>query len=277
MGGGETYSSIKHFSNRLLRLLFVFEPVSIVLKTLIFALEGRSSTYIVLRVIQSIVFYPYGALWYIQAMIVGIWMLYFLVLKENKKRLGYCAGIPLFFVAIVCNSYYFLVENSVIGKYVRLYLKVAVSARNGIFYGFFVLWVGFISYRVYKKNLVPSVIVKISFLVCYSLYLIELWNLKDKVMKDDGSIFIMSIPVTACLLMLSVRRKEVNNQTVILRNLSTGIYLLHRPILYILTIIQILFSIDISHEIQFFMVSCAAVIICCVAYKRNYRIARYLK
>lgn len=274
-GGG--YNSIKHFSDRLLQLLLIFEPVSIVLRAVIFALEGRSVIYIFLRVLQSVVFYQYGALWYIQAMVVGVWIIYFIVLKKKKVVLGFFFGFVLFLIALICNSYYFLVKDTVVGNGVNLYLKVAVSARNGIFYGFFVLLVGMLAYQIHKNNRVSNKMVVTLFFVCYGLYLFELFSLKSKTMKDDGSIFIMSIPVTLCLLFMSVNHRTNSGKSILLRNLSTGVYLLHRPILYLLSITQMIANIELSHTVIFSIVSISAVAICIIAYRGNFRVSRYLK
>ena len=278
-GGGKAnlFDTIKHFSDRLMCLLIVFEPISLILIAIIYVREGGSISYITLRLIQSILFYPYGALWYIQAMIIGVWMLYYFVLRKNKIKYGGLIGGPLFLIALICNSYYFVVEDSLFGKVVDFCLEITVSARNGIFYGFFVLWIGMISYYFYEKKHITIKYAIIGFIICYLLYLNEIRLLIDKTMKDDGSIFLMSIPVAFFLLLISVNYKTTSKKTIILRNLSTGVYLLHRPLLYILTIMKMVCPITIGHEVQFFLVAGSAVLICLFIYKKNFWVAKYLK
>lgn len=88
-----------------------------------YILIGKRVIKIFLRHIRSVVFYPKGALWYIQACLVGVWII--------------PAGIILYIFALICNSYNFLVYDTKIGKMVDLLLLIIHSARNGLFYGFF--------------------------------------------------------------------------------------------------------------------------------------------
>ena len=63
-----------NYLKRLFQKLIVFEPISIILRFCIFLAAGLSLIEIGEKVIKSIIFYPWGALWYIQALIVAVFI-----------------------------------------------------------------------------------------------------------------------------------------------------------------------------------------------------------
>lgn len=274
---GDIKKCTVHFSKRLLKMLLVFEPLSIVLQGILFVLDGESGFSIACNIIQSVVFYPFGALWYIQAILVGVWILYFFHVKGVPSKAIDIISTILFLIALVCNSYYFVIENTAIAAVVNGYLRIAVSSRNGVFYGLFMVWMGMKVYRFHRKAHMDSRTLLLGVLFCYGLYLVELWLLMGKTMKGDGSLFVMLIPTSALLLLFSANFKSMNRKTVLLRNLSTGMYLLHRQVLYVLTIVGKLLAVSIPYKVQFAMVALLSMMICCVAYQKAPRIARLLK
>lgn len=274
---GDVKKSMVQFSKRLLEMLVIFEPLAIVFQGTLLKINQESGTRILLKTIRSVIFYPPGALWYIQAILVGAWILYSLQIKGiHSKIIGFISA-SLFLFALLCNSYYFVIEDTPIATIVELYLRVAASARNGIFYGLFMMWLGKQAYRFYRKARIDSVKLLIGVLFCYGLYLIEIGVLRGRKMEDDGSIFFMMIPTCFLLLLLSTNLKTSKRKTVVFRNLSTGMYLLHRQVLYVLTIICNLTSFFFTYEVQFILVTLLSMLICLVSYRKAPRLSRILK
>ena len=258
------------YSKRLLKLLIIFEPISIVLKCIQFMLEGHGISYILPRVVRSVLFYPWGALWYIQAVLIGVWLV-FLWNKKFGLKSGLFAGALLYSIALLCNSYYWTIEGSVLQRFVDLYLKGFDSARNAFFFGFFFLQIGILCSKVSIKY--PCGMLTGTF----GLYLVELFLVRNKHMIDDGSLFIVSPFVAFSLIQFAAARLSCERKTVVLRNLSTGIYVLHRPLIYSLLIFGLIFDRNITPAVCFLAPLFVSIPFCLVAYKRKWRISAYLK
>ena len=72
---------------RLLKPLVVFETISLIYYGLNFLGSGKSIVSTLRILLRTIIFYPYGALWFVQACIVGVLLLY-PFLRRNKLKLA---------------------------------------------------------------------------------------------------------------------------------------------------------------------------------------------
>lgn len=105
--GGGFYIILK-YCKRLLLPLFVFSIVYILQYAIYsYFFNGKSVLHIVLIIVRDIIFYPMGALWFIQACIVGALLLY-PFLKRDKLSLAIICGILLYGVGMLFNSYSFV-------------------------------------------------------------------------------------------------------------------------------------------------------------------------
>ena len=96
------------YIRRLGLFLLVFEPIVMILYCI-----GLYHTYgdikiVVFQSLRNIIFYPIGALWYIQGVIVACIMLIPFFLK-NRIKYALILGIPLFIFALICNRYNFAI------------------------------------------------------------------------------------------------------------------------------------------------------------------------
>ena len=260
----------KRYSKRLLKLLLVFEPISIVLYSIQYYLSGISLTMILLRIVRSVLFCPWGALWYIQTVLVGMWLV-FAFLRFARIELGVIIGGLLYAIALVCNSYYWLIEGTVVQSFADLILKVCDTARNGLFYGFFFICLGLICSKKRNRHAVCL------FLLTFVLYIIELGFLQNRTMADDGSLFILSPFLAYFLVQLSSKSFSCSFSTLLIRNLSTGIYLIHRPIISIVSIVGLLTGNVIFSLVLFIIVLSVSICICLFAYKYTRILSSVLK
>lgn len=111
----------------------------------------------------------------------------------------------------------------------------------------------------------------------YFAFLLELKYLQNKEAKDDGSLFIFLPLFTILLLTFVAHFTTFNGRTVLLRNLSTGIYLLHYPILNFCRIVMDIYHIKTGSEYIFLIVIILAHIICLFAYIKGGKISKLLK
>lgn len=230
----------KNYVSRLAVKLLVFEPISVLLHIVqnLFS-TNQSVLVILLKAIQSILFYPQGALWYIQAVIVAILILVPFI-KKGREDLALLTGLLLYPFALLCNRYYFLCEGTAVGYVVTIYMRLFISARNGVFIG--LLYVSMGVFMAKKWDFLKQIETWFSMLMpAASLcYILEVVFTNRQAGLDDNALYITHLVLIPTLFLLAGSQKwsGLNNHinAPVLRNLSTSIYLLHRPILQIVRI-----------------------------------------
>ncbi len=253
------WETIISYVKRLLKPYLVFLAINLV-QECILQIYARHALNII-DITQHLFFYPYGALWYVWASVVGALCLY-PFLSKNRISFGIIIGAVLYTFALLCNNYGFLIQGSSIGIFVNRYMEVFLSPRNGIFVGFFFLSIGvkLAEIDLVKIGLRNSWLI---FAVIYGLYVAEAVLLNNKPYLDDGSLLIMSGPLASVFLILALHVQiPMNKKTsILLRNLSTGVYFIHRPILWF--VVRVLPS---SGLIPFIVTSVLSIGICLVVY-----------
>ena len=242
--------------------------------------KGETVYYIILSTIQHCVFYPYGALWYIKASIVGAIMiaLGFKLLSGNANQKTIkilVVSFVFYIIAELCNNYYFVIKGTGIAKIADLYMHYCLSSRNGVFVGCFMLSVGVFCYSLFQKIKKGQITYLVSLLII-ALYAFELIMIsKVESVQDDGALYFSHILICPLLLYALLQVNNINlseKLSIRLRNLSTGIYLLHRPVLIIVS------HVSDNMLIRFALTVSLSLIICLVTYRsRHETIATLLK
>lgn len=272
----ERKSVLWKFTKRILGLLLIFEPIAIILSSSLDLINGVSVFRVILKAVQSVIAYPMGALWYLQAILIGEW-LYWLMSKVLPKKGILIVAVLLYGVGLLGNSYYFLVYDSQIGKVIDLYLYVFRSFRNGIHMGLLFVTIGKRVWHVRQEKEMTIQNNIYFFIFFYAMYIFELYLLYEKKFTDDGALFI-TLPLVAFALVKLLSCYETNKcYTLVLRNLSVGIYVLHREILYLIGIIGALGYCSFSISVKYIIVLSIAIFVCLISYKYKLRIAKYLK
>lgn len=273
----KTISQWKGTFNRLLIKLIIFEPFSIFLIAIQLIRQGNSISEIILQIVQHIVFYPYGALWYIQALIIAFAII---IPIYRKIRLSYILIIAfiLYLFALICNNYYFFASHCGISDVVDIYIQLFISPRNGLFVGTLYVTIGLII-RKNEPFILQMQKYKIILLLIFSyiILLTEVFCIKGKESVDDGGLYLSYCIVIPLIFMLTISFKNApvwNSK--LFRNLSTSIYLVHRPIL----MLWISFSVNILGcrftPVEAFVLTLATgILISLVGYK-SYKIYKVL-
>ena len=223
----------KNYCKRLLTKFVVFESIVSVLWLILQYKSGANMIESLLTNLQWWVFFPYGAMWYLLASVVGILMLY-KFLKKNLLNMALVIGAVLYCIGLFCNSYYGFISETALAKVIDGYISICCTAHNGVFYGFFFLGLGVKCSDIQRKY--PHVYHHnyICFLLFYALYVVEtqvLQNAFGDTTPDKGlflflPMMIISLFMTTC----SINIRMDSNEAKYLRNLSTGMYLVHMPI-----------------------------------------------
>lgn len=221
--------AFKNYRRRLLPS-FVFWTV---VSEVIYFFQLLSKTNVggaLLRVARSTLFYQRGAMWYIASCIVASWIIEKLIFKKNSIILLWIISICGYLFALVCNTYYFAVEDTLCGNIVDVYLKIFESARNGLFIGVPYLWLGISLARMKlgKPSLRYAVPI---FFISYGTLLIEVLFTYGKEIRDDSSLF-FSLPFVIFALAIISYNIEIKRKLPFraIRKLSVGIYYPHRTI-----------------------------------------------
>ena len=227
-------SAIKVYATRLAVKLLIFEPISVILQTIKLVATDTPAHITFLKIIRSILFYPAGALWYIQAVIVAA-LLAWPLIKRNREWLGFAIGVALYAFALLANRYYFLIEDTQFAGFVNIYMSCFVSARNGVFVGLMYLCTGLIiaknwdNIANYKKQF------RWVTLLCWLLLIVEFAFVKDKHGIDDKALYVTHVLLIPALFISAGQIESIGiRDTKTMRNLSTSIYLLHSPVLEVL-------------------------------------------
>lgn len=254
---------------RLIYKLLFFEPISIVLITIQLIRQGFNYNDITWQVIQHILFYPYGALWYIQALIVAFFIC-IVFLKYFKIKWLIFFSIIFYGFALLCNNYYFFNDTLQSKPYVDFYLKLFISPRNGLLVGLLFVVIGI---YISKNELLCIKHKSLNYLflvISFILVILEYFFLKDKGYADDGGLFLSYYILVPTIFIISISFKANLKNAKFYRNLSTSIYLIHRPILMILVSFFFnFFSFTINSILAFSFTLVLSIFISLLAYKNS--------
>lgn len=213
------------YIKRNIRPFMFFASVSLLCNAaLAFHREGLEG---VMQTIHNSVFYPLGAMWFVSSCMIAAVII--TKLRQHKLALILWACVGYFF-SLICNSYYFIIDRTIIGNIVDCYLQYFVSARNGIFVGVFFFGIG----RVIAENEVriQRVVRNHSYLLVLVLLVVQIIEsviLFGRTMRDDSSLFITMPFLAAMVFWTSMQAKMPYDPKIsfLLRRMSGYLYFLH--------------------------------------------------
>ena len=222
--------------------------------------DGSGLLEIIAKLIRSLIFYPWGAMWFVLALIVATMIV---VPFYRKGRLGWAVAIGAVFylIGLVFNNYYFVVVDTPLKGVVDVILQFTESMRNGIFEGLFFVSAGMYVSKLQeerKYNRSANILVLV---ISYVLLLVEIIIIKDLPHVDDNSLFIMFMTAIPCLMLFLSDLPSLKMDTTPFRNYSTGIYFSHRFVLAIVmfllkpynSIIGFVITLSIVVTVLFFL------------------------
>ena len=235
--GAKVDTARNRYCRRILYPFIVFSIINTVQQCVSVEMQNGWTVSVAVGLVKHVVFMPYGGMWYLLASMVGI-ILLAEVIKRNRLHAGLVIGLVLYGFALLCNNYYFIAQKTPLIGVVDGYLDWFVSPRNGVLTGFLFLaigakcrdWVGRWSEKQLLRRLIPLYILYVAEFVL--VYVVG-------IPKDDGSLYIMQVLVVPVLFLLTCQHKVsmATQRSKLLRNLSTGMYLLHLPILWFLWLV----------------------------------------
>ncbi len=216
----------------------------------------------ILNLIRKVFFYPWGALWYILALMVAIFIVSKFY-KRSKFTLPIIIGFFLYIFALISNSYYFVIDDINIFKIiVDLYNKIFISSRNGIFVGILFVSIGVFLAKMYRNGNLFSLRKNVILcLVCYLILIFEVTFIRNRAYIEDNSLFVI-MPFLMFFFVSILLQISNNKRYTKLRSYSICLYLVHRPVIaYIGLFSNLLYGIKlfivvviISFVISYFII-----------------------
>ncbi len=224
--------NIKKYEYRLFEKLCFFEPISILIFICIQLYIHTPIGSIILDTLKRVLFYPFGALWYIQALMFAVIPLG-MFWKRDRYIEPLVIGVLLYTFALLSNNYYFIAENTGISGVIDKYMDMFVSPRNGLFVAPLFLSVGGV-FSKYNKRFTIRKTIPVLF-TSVILCVIEILTLNGKNRIDSSSLYVSYLMLIPAYFLISLSdgwgklvSPSVSKK---LRNLSTSIYLVHSPII----------------------------------------------
>jgi peptidoglycan/LPS O-acetylase OafA/YrhL len=267
----EVVGLIKQYIKRLILPYIFFESINVLLRIISMVGEHNTLSSNVREIIKNLIFYPYGALWYIWACIIGVLLLCPFIVY-GKRKLALLFGIVLYGFALSCNNYYELIpDNMAYKRIVISYINLIGSARNGLFVGFVFLNIGMFCYDI--KKIIGNAKYAAMLVCAYAAYLFEIKILHETTPKDDGSLYIMTLIVIPLLVIClsNCKLKFKRKLAVDLRHYSAGMYFTHKAVRSIVNDIAKLVQIKENVIGLFIIVYCLSAMICFAAYHSHNR------
>lgn len=189
-------------------------------------------------------------LWYFPALILGIWITYFLA-KHLKNTIVLSVCIILYIIGLFGDSYYGIIEGiDVFRSFYNTIFNVLDYTRNGLFYVPIFLILGY-KMKYLKLNLTKNINIVLSF-ISLILMICEGAILHHFNLQKWDSMYIMLIPTMILIFNFIIQYNNENNKK--LRNVSTTIYIMHpifiivvRGIAKVIKLEQIMISNSIVH------------------------------
>lgn len=238
--GSGRYTWGGYYRRMILKLIF-FETIAVILNAFFYLLNGMDFIKIILLAGRSVLFYPWGALWYIQAVLAAVLIIIPLA-RRNREWAAVAAGIVFYGFALLCNRYYFIVAGSPMEKIVKVHNLLFVAPRNGVCYGMLFVAIGMLISKNWNKISDKKIFAVIGLVISYLLFIGEFFAIRGRHGTEDASMHVMMIAVCPLLFIVAAQYSYFPIRTEILRNLSISIYLLHSPVIVILNIFGILIT-----------------------------------
>ena len=213
--------------------LLIFEPISIAIVLIECIIRKNLTAATWVSILQGILFYPLGSLWYIQALIVAVILLTPFV-SRKKEHLSIIPALILYLVGALGNRYFFLTDDTILEYLFYRYDEIFITTRNGLFFGLPFVLLGCLISRfetyVLKPGAAQTRKLAVLFLLCWGLCFAEYRLVSPCPGHGDNAMYISYFLAVPLLFLLTAQADAPRWNTITLRNLSTSIYLIQRPI-----------------------------------------------
>lgn len=185
---------------------------------------GQIQSLTILEILKNILINgTFYHLWYFPAVILGIWITYFLI-KHLNKRLSLIIISILYIIGIFGDSYFGISKQStIISKIYNAIFMVADYTRNGLFFAPMFINLGYIFNNI--KNKISQNKSAIFAIISMFFMIFEGIILKHFNIQKHDSMYFILVPTMFFLFNILVQNNNENNKKI--RNIATIIYVIH--------------------------------------------------
>ena len=161
-------------------------------------------------------------LWYFPALIVGVWITYYLVKKLGRKK-ALIATILLYIIGVFGDSYYGItIMNHITKNIYELIFNIFDYTRNGLFYVPIFICLGHIVKTDTRKNTKLNLLYALLFFILISVEgsILHYYNL-----QRHDSMYLFLLPLMYFLFCYLMDHSKKSNKKI--RNIATYIYIFH--------------------------------------------------
>lgn len=211
---------IKEYSIKILKLYFIsiliFLPLNIY--------NGYFKDIDILVILKDILFNgTFYHLWYFSSLLMGLWILYFLIKKVDNKTLIIIVAF-LYIIGLFGDSYFGLVKDiDFINKFYMLIFNIFDYTRNGLFYTPIFLYIGYLfKVNKYKLSNKQNILFILLFVILLTIEGTLLYYFK---IPRHTFMYIFLIPLSFFIFSYVINNLGESNKS--LRNISSWVYILH--------------------------------------------------
>lgn len=178
-------------------------------------------------------------LWYFPALILGLWVTYFLI-KHLNKKLVWVIVVILYIIGLLGDSYYgTLVCIPSVLKLYNIIFQVFDYTRNGLFYVPIFLMLG---YSFKDKEKTNNKLLIVGLIISFVFMFLESYFLRLYDLQRHDSMYLFLVPVMYYLFSLIIYNTNGSNKK--LRSLATIIYIIHPLVIIGIRFIGGILNID---------------------------------
>lgn len=214
----ENVKRLKDYTKKILKIylfcIILYIPINIYM--------GKFSNINFIQVIKDILINgTLYHLWYFPALILGLWITYYLIKKLGYKK-TFVITIILYLIGLLGDSYYGITTmNSTLMNIYEVIFKVCDYTRNGLFLVPIFLCMGYMVKNNKDKNNI-DLHLGLIFFICMTL---EGMILHHFDLQRHDSMYIFLVPLMYFLFRYLINKSKTSNKN--LREIATGIYILH--------------------------------------------------
>lgn len=185
---------------------------------------GQLQSLTIIEIVKNILINgTFYHLWYFPAVILGVWITYFLIKHLNKEVVGIIVSM-LYIIGIFGDSYFGISQKFAITSNIyKGIFSITDYTRNGLFYAPIFLNLGYnfgqLKLKISKRKNLAFIVISILLMIVEGLILRH-FNLQ----KHD-SMYFMLVPTMFFVFNMIIQSNNENNRK--LRNISTIIYIIH--------------------------------------------------
>lgn len=262
---------LKNYTKKILKIYFfciiIYIPVNIYM--------GDFTNINLIKIIKDI--FINGTLyhlWYFPALIIGIWIVYFLIKKLNHGQ-ALIIIVILYLIGILGDSYYGItIINLILKNIYNFILNIFDYTRNGVFYVPIFLYMGYFT-KINKINIKNSSVYCLILFICMSL---EGFILHHFYLQRHDSMYVFLIPLMFFLFSYLINITKSSNKKI--RDIATGIYIFHPMFILLIRFISGIIGMEeifVQNNLIFYLLVCILTFIFSLLHRKIVEVIKWKK